>query len=101
MSNERKKLADVLGYHSIDVHPDDFRQLVADTFREMFCCTVETLLCEPRDAVRFCDAIIAKLEAPSLPDSVILGTLLNMRKVVGGSEGLATKKKKRHTAKSV
>jgi hypothetical protein len=61
--------------------PNEFRERLADIFNgEYRNHTDEDLLCNPRNALHFCNVIRAALRIPDAPDILILRTLTNMRK---------------------
>jgi hypothetical protein len=63
--------------------PEAFRELVADVFAVMFPgCTDEWALIRPTNcSVPLCQVVRARGDGTeSLPEHVILGTLINMRK---------------------
>lgn len=58
-----------------------FRQIVAFGFDELFPgWTDEQLLKIPDEAKRFCSIVRQRCKAPKMADSVILGTVMNLRK---------------------
>lgn len=80
------KLAECLKAVGFGGAPDEFVELLADNFANMYPgFTDEQLYRRPQDAGFFCDAIRHRvlLKYPNikpLPDEVIIGTLQNARK---------------------
>ena len=67
--------------------PQAFREMVQDTFAEMFKgqITDEDLKNDPDEAIKFCLAVRKRARARNLPYRVILGTLTNNRKRGNGT----------------
>ena len=64
--------------------PDTFKELVVDLMNQSFGeQTVDELVCQPREARMLCNAVREKAECNELPDDLILGTLMNVRKAAG------------------
>lgn len=60
--------------------PEQFRAVVEEKFNEMFPdWTDDALLCKPREALKFDDAVRLAVGA-DVPDEVINRTLINLRK---------------------
>ena len=60
---------------------EQFRELIADVFANMFpSWTDEDLLCNPREAIRFCRNMQHASALPDLSEALILRTLTNCRK---------------------
>ena len=77
---------------------DEFREKIADTFNGLYrAWTDEELLCNPREALHFCNAVRVRCGVPDAPDSVILRTLTNMRK--NGDSITPLRKRSRTTEK--
>jgi hypothetical protein len=64
------------------MEPDRFKEILVDTWDAMFRGrTDEWVLARPTDqAIPFCVAVRRKVREPDLPESVILETLMNLRK---------------------
>lgn len=79
----QRRLADELKSYGCDIDPDEFRDLTAEMLHNMHrAWTDEELLYHPYDALRYCAAIRARSQ-DSLPDDLILRTLVNTRKRSG------------------
>jgi hypothetical protein len=66
----------------IDATREDFADQMAEDFNTYFRgqLTVDELLLHPRDAMRFCDEIRHRRGYWTLPDDIILRTILGRRK---------------------
>jgi len=62
----------------VDMFVDELRSV----FRGMW--TIDELVVHPREAARFCEDFRLKTGFYSLPDDIILGTLMNERKAQPG-----------------
>jgi hypothetical protein len=75
-----RKLSDELAALGWDGGEDEFRDIVGEVFAVLHpSWTDEDLYCEPRDAVRYCEAVRART-CQGVPDRLILRTLSNNRK---------------------
>lgn len=63
------------------VTPEAFKQLVVDGLADMYKNrTIDELVCHPREARMLCNYIRGRAECESMPDPLILSTLMNVRK---------------------
>jgi hypothetical protein len=75
-----RKLAEDLKALGYDGGEDEFRDIVGEVFAVMHpSWTDEELMCEPRDAMRYCEAVRSRT-CQGIPDRLILRTLTNNRK---------------------
>jgi hypothetical protein len=67
--------------YGVTIGEDSFKSLVAVTYRNNHQGQpVDRFLCDPDAAIEFASLVADTLDAPNLPDRVILETLLNLRK---------------------
>jgi hypothetical protein len=70
-----------LKFYRVQQNAEPFRREVRDVYNAHFReWTVDGLMCEPAEAIRFCWLVRFQLRNPELPDRVIMKTLLNIRK---------------------
>jgi hypothetical protein len=71
----------------IDMDKEDFLDLMADDFNSSVrgVMTVDELLLHPREALHFCDEVRAKHGYFSLPDDIILRSVMQRRKSPPGT----------------
>lgn len=74
------KLQERLTEHGSTLSPDEFRGILIDTmFRHYGGWSLDELLCRPDESISYCGEV-RKQVAASLPEELILKTLLNIRK---------------------
>jgi hypothetical protein len=75
------KLVDTLTSYGCKTDPADFKKTVVAVFKSRFKGKVSTedMLCDPMQAIEYCEAVRGKLRA-KVPNPVILKTLINERK---------------------
>ena len=78
MMNFRQRLRAAGYVGETDQFNSEVEELFVDHFREFQ--TDEQLKRHPREALRFCDMVRARLSLPELADEVILGAQENYRK---------------------
>lgn len=86
----RYPLGRALKEHGCNIRPSDFQDLLEVELARQYPpphWTVDELLCNPRDAILYCDGIRNTPEFSDFPDPMILHALMARRK--------AGKKKKR------
>ena len=89
------KLSTELRAYGITESPDDFRErLIRGLIREFPDRSIDSVVCRPPDAIRFCEMIRGECES-SPPDVVILKTLMNIRKKKSCPTGLKSPLKKK------
>jgi hypothetical protein len=68
--------------YGVELSKDDFVDRIAEAFNDTFkgSTTVDELLLHPRDAMEFCDSLRHRCGFSSVPDDVILRSLLQRRK---------------------
>jgi hypothetical protein len=75
------RLSDSLPHYGIDTDPKMFVDQLNDMFHGLYpSFTLDDLLCRPREALAFCDAVRRGLGNYDLPDDLILRPMLNERK---------------------
>jgi hypothetical protein len=80
MTRRRINFQDELRAVGYDLPRDEFYDLVDGLRRVLYPeWTQDELVCHPREAVQFCDAVRGKAKAP-VPDHLILKALMNRRK---------------------
>ena len=76
-----RKLETELEEFGCNLDPNTFRELLED--RKVATSpswTIDDLVCHPQEAKEFCDLIRSESSSPKLPDSLILRTLMNVRR---------------------
>lgn len=88
------RLAAELQAYGITESSDDFRErLIKALLREFPKRSIDSVVCRPPDAIRFCEVIRGECESRP-PDIVILKTLMNIRKKKSCPTGLRSPQKK-------
>ncbi len=81
IKRHRINLDRALREHDCDLSPKEFREDLVDAFASMYKSrTIDELLCHPREARAFCNYSRSRLGCVELPNSLILRTLMNVRK---------------------
>lgn len=76
----KSRLAEELKEFGCDSDAETFRSAIVDEmFRRYGCWNVDELLCNPKEAMEFCSSI-RKRFVDSIPDHLILKTMINYRK---------------------
>ena len=80
--------------------PGKFRERLIEALQLHFPeHTIDDLVCDPRSAIRYCDAVREEAECPELHDGVILKTLMNIRRAKNCPQGLKKRRTRVSTAR--
>jgi transcriptional regulator with XRE-family HTH domain len=64
-----------------DLSPDDFRDLIIERKHDTSpAWTIDELVCHPDEAKEYCNVIRTATGCPTMPDDLILRTLMNVRR---------------------
>lgn len=77
-----KHLKTHLKEHRVGLSPEEFLDILADTFHQVAPSyqNDEELAANPSVAVQFCDAVRNRVGCPELPEPVVMRALSNPRK---------------------
>lgn len=82
--------------------PERFRTLLLETLEEVFPgSTIDSILCQPSNALDYCKVVRKAIAAPRLLDAVILKALVNLRKVKRCPKGLGGRITRRNLRKEL
>lgn len=77
----RRVLKKELQHCDCSLESGAFRELAVDCLADMYKSrTIDELVCHPREARMLCNYIRKRADCKSLPDQLILSTLMNIRK---------------------